>query len=121
MTTPTPTRLQSLIWPEVGLNTEVGLYFQLDGGATFSMDDQRVYFISGAVADFGTYNNLFNSGKWHTHCALTTLALDLTGAGRFELAVFHARPERSPERILTRIITLTDSALSVNVMPPRGL
>lgn len=122
MIAPTPMRLQSLIWPEAGLNTERNLYMRLGGGGAFSMTAQRVYFIPGSVADFGTYNNLFNSGKWHTHCALETLELELTGNGRFELAVLHARPERSIERVITQIITLTDNKpQTFDVVPSSGL
>jgi hypothetical protein len=122
MTTPAPTRLQSLLWPEAGLNTERDVYVRLTRGAAFSIANRQVYFIPGAAADFGTYNNLFNSGKWRTHCTLETLELELTGDGQFELAVFHAQPERSSERVINRIVTLTsDAPQNFDVVPLGGL
>ncbi|MDJ0820537.1 MAG: hypothetical protein QNJ09_01845 [Paracoccaceae bacterium] len=106
MTPPSPMPLQSLIWPEIGLCTERDLYVRLRGGAALSLETSVVHFVPGAVADFGTYYNLFNIGKWHKHCGLETLSLALEGDGRFELVVFHARPDRSWERLVNEVITL---------------
>lgn len=117
----TPPFLQSLIWPEVGLNTERDLYIKLTNGAALSMTMRRVHFSPGAEADFGTYYNLFNSGKWVKHCALKTLKLQLEGSGQFELAVFHARPEQSTDRVITEVISLTDGIpFSIDVKPHGG-
>lgn len=116
------TQLQSLIWPEASLNTERDLYLRLWNGAAWSMTEQRVHFIPGAVADFGTYYNMFNSGKWHSYCALETLHLQLEGAGQFELSIFHARPNRSHERVRTDVVTLTQGTpLIVDATPHSGL
>lgn len=116
------TQLQSLIWPEAALNTERDLYLRLWNGAAWSMAEQRVHFIPGAVADFGTYYNMFNSGKWHSYCALETLHLQLEGEGRFELTIFHARPDRSHERVCTDVVTLTQGTpLIVDARPHSGL
>jgi len=119
---PTPrTPLQSLIWPEADLNTERDLYLRLGGAAALSMRNQQVHFIPGSLADFSTYYNLFNSGKWLKNCGLETLELQLHGTGTFELTVFHVMPQRSSQRVVTDIITLTDGVpLDVDVLPPSG-
>lgn len=113
--------LQNLIWPEPGLNTERDLYVRLSPDAALSMRAGRVDFIAGARADFGTYCNLFNCGKWHYHCGLETLELCLNGSGRFELTVFHVRPGRSWERLVNEVITLTEDVLYTQpALPPHG-
>lgn len=121
MTSLAPMRLQSLIWPEESLNTERDLYLRLDGAAALSMRKQRVQFIPGSLADFCTYYNLFNTGKWVKHCDLETLELELHGEGHFELTVFHVRPERSAERVITDIITLEKGVpKTFNIVPQNG-
>jgi hypothetical protein len=100
------TTLQSLMWPEVGLCTERELYFALSPDAAFSQKKHEIHFLSGGHANFGTYYNLFNIGKWHKHCGLTSLSLALEGEGRFELVVFIAMPNRSYERIFNEIVSI---------------
>lgn len=113
------TRLQSLIWPEPGLSTERNLYLKLRAGAALSMRAQRVDFMPGARANFGTYYNLFNCGKWHTYCGLETVFLALEGAGHFELTVFYARPEHSRVRLVNEVITLEEGHI-LDVTPENG-
>lgn len=98
--------LQSLIWPEPGLNAERDLYVRLDQGAALSMPKREIRFVSGGFADFGTAMNLFNVGKWHKYCGLEDLSLELEGEGDFELVVFHAYPEHSWTRMINDVITL---------------
>jgi GT2 family glycosyltransferase len=113
------TSLQSLIWPEIGLCTERDLYVRLEGGTAMSLTDREMHFPRGGWAGFGSYNNLFNIGKWVKQCGLETLSLRLAGAGRFELAIFLAQPERSWERLSNEIVTLDlDAPL---VLPVEGL
>lgn len=112
------TTLQSLIWPEIGLCTERDLYVRLSGGAGLSLQDQALRFAPGGQAAFDTYYNLFNTGKWVKNCALESLFLTLEGDGRFEISVFHARPNRSFDRLLTEVITLeAGSPLSLRLDP----
>lgn len=113
------TVLQQLAWPEVGLCTERDLYVRLSGGAALSLAEREIHVPCGAEADFGTYNNLFNIGKWIKQCGLETLSLRLTGAGRFELVIFLAQPGRSWERLANEIVTL--DAEAPLVMPVGGL
>lgn len=114
-------RIQSVIWPEPGLNTERDLYVKLSPGAALSMRAGRVDFNMGARADFGTYCNLLNIGKWRVHCGLETLELCLSGAGRFELTVFHVRPERSWDRLVNEVITLTEGVQHTQpIIAPHG-
>ncbi|MCM2563871.1 glycosyltransferase [Lutimaribacter sp. EGI FJ00015] len=98
--------LQSLIWPEPGLNTERDLYVRLDQGAALSMPNREIRFVSGGLADFGTAMNLFNVGKWHKYCGLEDLSLELEGEGTFELVVFHAYPQHSRTRMINDVIRL---------------
>lgn len=101
------TTLQSLLWPEQGISTERDLYLRLHGASAWSDAPQNeLWFDEGGVVEFDTAFNLFNIGKWLRHCALADLALRLDGAGRFELLVFQAMPDRSWERLVNRVITL---------------
>ena len=101
-----PTTLQGLLWPEPGLCTERDIYLQLNGAAALSLTERAVDFGPGGNARFGTYANLFNLGKWHKTCGLDDLSLCLRGSGRFELALFLARPGRSWERLVNEVIDL---------------
>jgi len=102
--------LQGLLWPEQGICTERDLYVRLEGAAGFSEDGPRIDFAPGGVARFDTWCNLFNIGKWVNHCGLDDIRLTLRGAGRFEIAVVFAIPERSWERLANRVITLEEGA-----------
>ncbi|WP_417271018.1 hypothetical protein [Celeribacter sp.] len=102
----TRTTLQSLMWPEVGLNTEVDTYMRLLEGAAFSLRDQEILFGEKGQAEFSTYANLFNIGKWKRCCALNDLALTLAGEGTFELVVFNAPCHRSWRLLANEVITL---------------
>lgn len=101
------TTLQSLIWPEQGICTERDLYVRLHGPAGLSESGGEVYFAPDARAEFNTWFNLFNIGKWSRNCALSDLALALEGVGQFEVSVFLALPHRSWERLANEVVTLT--------------
>lgn len=106
--------LQSLIWPDPALCTERDLYVRLKDGAALSMPhsspERAIRFIPGGHADFATYANLFNVGKWHKYCGLDQLSLHLSGSGTFELVVFHAYPDHSRTRLVNDVVTLTKDA-----------
>ena len=111
--------MQSLIWPEPGLNTHEDLYVRLSGGAALSPETPQIDFVAGARADFSTYNNLFNSGKWRVYCGLETLFLTLVGTGEFDLTVFLAQPERPPQPVVTRRVVL-EGASTFDITPETG-
>lgn len=98
--------LQTLAWPELGLNTETDLYCRLLNGAAISMARRQLHFIPGSLASFNTYQNMFNIGKWHKYCDLNDLSLELLGAGRFEVTVVYVYPEHSWEKLVSDVITL---------------
>lgn len=100
--------LQSLIFPDPALSTERDIYMRLEGGAALSMPGRELRFAPGGFANFATYANLFNIGKWHKYCGIDQLSLHLTGAGTFELVVFHAYPDHSWTRLVNDVITLED-------------
>ncbi|WP_415918906.1 hypothetical protein [Tateyamaria sp. SN6-1] len=111
--------LQEWMLPEPDLSTERDLYVRLSPGAALSVSARRIDFIPGGRADFGTYCNAFNTGKWFKYCGLERLFLQLRGAGRFELVVWRVQPERSWERVVNEVINLgTDSEFEVT--PPGG-
>lgn len=122
MNTAEATTLQSLLWPEPGLCTERDLYVHLEGPAALALSERRLEFCPGGNARFGTYCNLFNLGKWNKRCGLNDLALCLQGAGRFELTVFLALPDRSWERLVNEVIQLLPGEpLTAPVRPPDGV
>jgi GT2 family glycosyltransferase len=115
------TPLQSLLWPDPAFSTERELYMRLGVGAALSMSKNEISFVSGGFANFATYANLFNVGKWHKYCGLEQLSLHLTGTGRFELVVFHAVPEHSYTRLVNEMITLKEGVPQrFELTHPRG-
>ncbi|MBR9843109.1 MAG: hypothetical protein GYB25_08110, partial [Rhodobacteraceae bacterium] len=96
-----------MIWPERGICTEHNLYFRLQRPAGFSDESRTIQFASGGGIETNTWFNLFNIGKWRRHCDLRSLYLSLVGTGEHAISVFQAYPNRSWERILTKIVTLS--------------
>lgn len=107
-TPPALTSLQSLIWPEQGICTERDLYLRLHGAAGLSETQGFVHFTIDSRAEFNTWFNLFNIGKWSRECALSDLRLRLEGTGKFEVSVFLAVPDRSWERLANEVVSLAD-------------
>lgn len=101
------TTLQSLIWPEQGICTERDLYVRLHGPAGLSAESGIVHFSVDSRAEFNTWFNLFNIGKWQRCCALSDLRLRLQGAGQVEVSVFLALPHRSWERLVNEVVSLS--------------
>ncbi|MEP2529980.1 hypothetical protein [Shimia sp.] len=104
--TPALTTLQSLIWPEQGVCTERDLYVRLHGAAGLSEKKGFVHFTLNSHAEFNTWFNLFNIGKWNRDCALSDLRLTLEGTGKFEVSAFLAIPDRSWERLANEVVSL---------------
>lgn len=109
------TTLQSLILPEPGICTERGLYIHLHGPAFLSTNDKAIYFDDAGSADFGTYFNLFNVGKWKNHCGLKNLQLELRGEGQFFVSVMLVRHNRSWERLDETVTLKKDEAQTLDV------
>jgi len=98
--------LQNIVFPEQSICTEQDLYFHLHGMTAVRESDKTLHMRTGDMAQFDTYFNTLSIGKWHQHCRLDGLWLNLRGKGRFELLVWHAIPERSWERICSEVIEL---------------
>ena len=104
----TYTTLQGLIWPEQGICTERDSYVRLHGRAGLSGSRGSVHFHSEGRAEFNTWFNLFNLGKWNRNCTLEDLSLALYGKGQFEVSVFLALPEQSWERLANEVVLLSE-------------
>lgn len=102
------TAIQSLIWPENGICTERDLYVRLGGTAGVSATKGEVHFTTDSTAHFNTWFNVFNIGKWAAECGLSDLSLRLEGTGKFEVSVFLAVPDRSWERVVNEVVSLSD-------------
>ena len=100
------TTLQSLIWPELGICTEHDLYLKTEGPVAVSVSTRDVRLMTGGVADFSTWFNLFNLEKWRRECDLSSLQLCLEGAGAFELSVFLASRSQSWDQVVCDFVTL---------------
>lgn len=103
---PQYTSLQGLVWPEQGICTERELYVRLHHGVGLAESKGELVFGTGGVAQFNTYFNLFNFGKWQKYCDLSDIHLALTGKGRFEVTAFAAFEGRSWERVLNEVTDL---------------
>jgi galactofuranosylgalactofuranosylrhamnosyl-N-acetylglucosaminyl-diphospho-decaprenol beta-1,5/1,6-galactofuranosyltransferase len=100
--------IQSLLWPEIGVATEIDLFMRPKGPVAVSYSERRVSFESGGQLSFDTAENLFNVTKWKRHCGETDLYLRLRGKGRFELRVTQFFAERSAEYLFNDLIQLVD-------------
>lgn len=100
------TILQPFVWPDPEVCTERDLFMRLHGPAGLSVDRGIIEFEKGAHVQFDTYFNLFNIGKWLTHCRLEELGLQLTGTGRIEVVIFRTFPNKSWERLINQVVDL---------------
>lgn len=85
---PEHTTLQGLIWPDSYLETDPTLYLRAPSQPRDAFGP--LILTSGQTATFDTYFNLFNLGKWRTHCALTDLSLTLSGTGKVTLSISYS-------------------------------
>jgi hypothetical protein len=110
ITLPKSHLLQPLTWADPALCSEQDMFVHVHGPAAVSQKAQSMYFAQGAHVQFNTYFNLFNIGKWYTHCGLETAGLQLAGTGTVELTVFLAFPEKSWVRLVNEVVHLTPRA-----------
>ncbi len=121
------TVLQPMVWPDSAICSERDLFVRLNKLAYQSHTTGEIVFQTGAGIQFNTYFNLFNIGKWTTHCDLQNIGLQMAGEGQVELTVFITYAGRSWGRLVSEIVTLdpkvphrVDIPLAGQV-PERGL
>ncbi|MFP4275724.1 MAG: glycosyl transferase [Paracoccaceae bacterium] len=107
-----PPALQGLILPDPDLLPETAPYLRLGGGA--ELRDGALHLPEGGLAGTDTWFNLFNLGKWQRHCRLSSLALELRGAGRVEVTLRLARPD-GEETLLQRQANLSETPLRLDL------
>lgn len=95
--------LQDLLWPEIGLCTEFDLYFHRSEGARVALQKKLIFLPKGEWADFGTYGNLFNMGKWCRVCGIEDVSLRIDGTGLFEINIYCVRENKSKEQIFSDV------------------
>lgn len=103
--------VQSAIWPQVGVSTEVPTHFALTGAVGLSFSEPGADFAPGGCLSTGTYYNLFNLGKWTRSAGVLPLALRLTGSGRFQLTIHQVGKEKTKVQLFSEIVTLDGSLL----------
>lgn len=108
--------LQPFVWPDINITSERDLYVRLDQKSAISFTESHIHFLQGALVRLDTYFNLFNLGKWITHCDLNELSLRLEGMGKIEVVVFVVRQGQSWLRLVNEVITLeSDQPTYLNV------
>lgn len=98
--------LQSMLWPEPGVSTELELYTRCSGPVMQSFRERQISFSKGGIASFDTAANLFNLGKWEQNCGALDLLLRLAGSGTFALSIHQSWHDRSWEVLYSEPITL---------------
>ncbi|MGZ0711432.1 hypothetical protein ACWPKO_24195 (plasmid) [Coraliomargarita sp. W4R53] len=98
--------LQTAIWPQAQVSTEVAAHFRVKGPAGLSLTDGGADFAPGGRISTNTYYNLFNLGKWRRNCGDLPMELQLWGRGRFLLTVELARRNRSKHQIVSEVVTI---------------
>jgi galactofuranosylgalactofuranosylrhamnosyl-N-acetylglucosaminyl-diphospho-decaprenol beta-1,5/1,6-galactofuranosyltransferase len=113
-----PNVIQTLLWPEFGVATEIDLFMRPKGPVALSYADRKATFESGGELWFDTAQNLFNMGKWQRLCGETDLHLRLRGKGRFELRIMQFFPQRSVEVLFNEPVELSeDEGFRVDLSP----
>lgn len=108
-TTSTSHAVQTAIWPQANVSTELAAHFQMNGPAGLSLTQGGADFAPGGRLSTGTYYNLFNLGKWRRNCGELPLQLQLKGNGRFLLSIKLATRNRSNHQLVSEIVTLDGS------------
>lgn len=102
--------IQSLMWPEPGLSTEIDVYMRLGGPAYLRQAAKELLFEKNGHVSFDTYANCFSVGKWSEHCGLCDLSLRLDGTGKFEVRIFLVIPDMSWVCLASDVVELKDGA-----------
>ena len=100
--------LQSLAWPDPAVCSEQDLYMRVHGPAGVSLSAREIRFDQGAHLQFNTYFNLFNAGKFYTHCGLKSVGLQIAGRGTVKVTVFLAYPDKSWGRLVNEVVALSE-------------
>lgn len=100
--------LQNFIAPDPEICTEHALFYQAKGAIGLSQSTGRYVLAPGARISFGTYFNLFSLGKWNRSCHLDSLFAEVSGTGKAEIRIVHARPSLSWEVVYCEIADLQD-------------
>jgi len=100
------TVLQPVVWPDPEICSERDLFVRLLHKANQSQSTGEIWFNADAHIQFDTYFNLFNIGKWATHCNLNNIGLQINGAGLVEVTVFMTYANRSWGRLVNEVVTL---------------
>lgn len=103
------TPLQNIVFPDSEVFKEPALSVQTTGKVIADTGAGGLKFRAGGGADFGTYFNLFNVGKWHRCCALDDLFLALSGVGEFVLTVQKTCPDMSRQTMIREAFVFDDS------------
>ena len=102
--------LQNIIAPEVGICTELGLYYRESGAVGLDLKKGTYRVPQGSRIGFDTFFNLFNLDSWFSDCTLCGLFLEINGCGEAEIRVHQDLPSRSSEVIWSQEVTLTADA-----------
>ncbi|KFF48315.1 hypothetical protein GY26_14915 [Gammaproteobacteria bacterium MFB021] len=79
--------IQRFILPSLELSADEKLYVRSRYNAYASRERQEISFFPGGVASFDTLFNGLTVERWKQDCGLETLALELEGAGRFQVRI----------------------------------
>ncbi|UWQ81932.1 glycosyl transferase (plasmid) [Leisingera sp. S132] len=99
--------LQNIIIPEPEICSEHSLYYHEQGAAGFSRSTGSFSVPRSSRLCFDTYFNLFNLAIWTAACDLQSLYAEVTGRGRAEVRLVHARPGRSWEVVYCEVAELS--------------
>lgn len=114
------TVLQPMVWPNPAYSSERDMYVRLNGPASQSQRTGEILFQPGVHIQFDTYFNLFNIGKWATHCDLENIGVQLKGRGRVDLTVYIAYANRTWGRLIQEIVTLDPDTVQRLDIPLAG-
>ena len=99
--------LQQFLLPDPAICTEEALYYHPRGPVGWDAKSGTLTMGPGAGLGFASYFNLFSLGKWATSCTLDGLFAEIEGAGRVQIRVFRAMPERSWDIVTSEVVELS--------------
>ncbi len=97
--------LQSFALPNSQLCTERELFVRTEGPVAIDDSTGKISLGSGGQLKTNTYFNTFPLQKWMAYSELTGISLLINGSGVFEVTVFHAIPDRSWERVVSKTVS----------------
>ena len=102
-------RLQNIVFPKMGICTEEGLYYRVNGKQShYDYEREKLKISQDELAQFNTYFNCVLGDRWKKYTVIKDLGISLIGKGRGILSVYRESSFNGRELIVSKDITLAE-------------